>query len=90
MEPQTDVVLNFSVIGDSNIQRNLVDYNCVTREVMKSAQVIPCTSMSTFAACLPRVRPEANVLILSILSNFVRDSESASDPGESTLLSCVG
>ena len=71
----------FSLIGDSNIQRNLVDYNCGTREEMRSAQVIPCTSMSTFSGCLPKVRPESTILILSCLSNFLRDSESATDPG---------
>ena len=74
-------ILVFSLIGDSNVQRNLVDYNFGGREVMKNAQLIPCTSMSTFAACLPKVRPESNVLILSVLSNFRRDSESQSDPG---------
>ena len=81
MESTEPVVLNVSVIGDSNVQRNLVDYNCVARDIMKSAQLIPCTSMTTFSACLPKVRPEANILILSILSNFLRDSDALSDPG---------
>jgi len=71
----------FSLIGDSNIQRNLVDYNCGTREEMRAAQVIPCTSMATFAGCLPKVRIESTVLILSCLSNFLRDSDAAADPG---------
>jgi len=69
-----------TVIGDSNIQRNLVDYNCGAREELRSAQVIPCTSLSTFGGCLPKVRLESTVLILSCLSNFLRDSESSSDP----------
>ena len=72
----------FSVIGDSNVQRNLLDYNCSGREDMKSAQLIPCTSFAVFAACLAKIRPETNILILSCLSNFLRDSDSAADPGE--------
>ena len=71
----------FSVIGDSNVQRNLVEYNCTGRVDMTSAQLIPCTSMSTFGACLTRVRAESNILILAILSNFLRDSEAVADPG---------
>jgi len=74
------VVYTFSVIGDSNIQRNLVDYNCTDREDIRSSQVIPCTSFTTFLGCFPKVRSETNVLIVSCLSNFVRDSESSTDP----------
>jgi hypothetical protein len=74
------VARNFSVVGDSNIQRNLVDYNCSNRGEMRESQVLPCTSITTFEACLSKVRSEANILILSCLSNFLRDSESASDP----------
>jgi len=70
----------FSVLGDSNIQRNLVDYNCSDRDDMKSAQLIPCTSFTTFQGCFPRIRAESNVLIVSCLSNFIRDSESSVDP----------
>jgi len=81
IEVEVEQKFVFSLIGDSNIQRNLVDYNCGTREEMRSAQVIPCTSMSTFSGCLPKVRPESTILILSCLSNFLRDSDSATDPG---------
>jgi len=51
VSPETNALI-FSVIGDSNVQRNLVDYNCGTREEMRKAQLIPCTSMTTFAASL--------------------------------------
>lgn len=70
----------FSVIGDSNVQRNLVDSNCGSREDMRQAQIIPCTSLSTFSGCLAKVSSEATVLILSCVSNFLRDSSSSSDP----------
>ena len=82
MSTEDTLSLNFSVIGDSNVQRNLVDYNYKGRQVMAQAQMIPCTSLSTFATCLPKIRPEANVLILSILSNFIRDSEPHTDVGK--------
>ena len=74
------VSYTFSIIGDSNIQRNLVDYNCGNREDLRSAQLVPCTSFSTFSGSLSKIRPESNVLILSCLSNFLRDSDSSSDP----------
>ena len=71
----------FCVIGDSNVQRNLVEYNCAGREDMRAAQLIPCTSMTTFGHCLTKIRAEVNILILAVLSNFIRDSESTTDPG---------
>ena len=74
-------LLTFSIIGDSNVQRNLVDYNFNGRQVMVNCQMIPCTSMTTFSSCLPKIRPASNVLVLSVLSNFIRDSEAHSDPG---------
>ena len=77
-----------SIIGDSNVQRNLVDYNCGNREIMREAQLIPCTSFSVFGSCLPRVRPEATILILACLSNFLRDSD-ASDVGEFVVHSSI-
>ena len=82
MESQAPVVNHVvTVIGDSNVQRNLLDFNCGNRAVMRDAQLIPCTSLSVFASCLPKVRAETNLLIISILSNFLRDSESSTDPG---------
>jgi len=44
-----------------------------------SAQLLPCTSLSTFSGCLTKIRPESNVLIISCLSNFIRDSQSSSE-----------
>lgn len=79
-EASVPVANVFSVIGDSNVQRNLVDYNCANREDMRLAQLIPCTSMSTFAGSLVKIRSDANILIISCLSNFLRDSDSSSDP----------
>jgi len=70
----------FSVLGDSNVQRNLVDYNCADRDDMRSAQLVPCTSFTTFAGSFQKIRAESNVLIVSCLSNFIRDSESSADP----------
>ena len=70
----------FSILGDSNVQRNLVDYNCSDREDLRSAQLIPCTSFTTFPGCFPKIRAESNVLIVACLSNFLRDSESSVDP----------
>ena len=82
MESQTGSASHmFTIIGDSNVQRNLVDYNCGSRTDMREAQLIPCTSLAIFASCLPKVRAETNLLILSILSNFLRDSEANADPG---------
>ena len=88
-EASEELPLTVSLIGDSNVQRNLVDYNFRGREIMINAQMLPCTSISTFAGCLTKIRPISNILILSILSNFLRDSEAQSDSGLSIwYLSC--
>jgi len=80
VEAAEQLICLFSVLGDSNVQRNLVDYNTTDREDMRGSQVIPCTSMTTFAGCFTKIRSESNVLIISCLSNFIRDSESSVDP----------
>jgi len=72
-------VYSFSVIGDSNIQRNLVDYNCGTREDMRSAQVVPCPSPPTPPPPPPPPPPASTPPPPPSLSNFIRDSESSAD-----------
>ena len=37
----------FSIIGDSNIRRNMTGLNIASRSSMKSAQIIDCVSLAT-------------------------------------------
>ena len=71
----------FSIIGDSNVQRNINSISCRDRPRMLGAQVVPCTKAALFAECLKSVRNESNVCIVSCISNFI----TSSSEGSSTL-----
>ena len=61
----------FSVVGDSNVRRNMTGLNTASREAMKSAQVIDCESLAAFEAALTEVRAESNVCIIAALTGFI-------------------
>ena len=61
----------FSIIGDANVRRNMTGLNIASRDVMKSAQVIDCIHPSTFNTALQEVKPEASVLIVATMTEFI-------------------
>ena len=61
----------FSIIGDANVRRNMTGLNIASRESMKSAQILDCSSMSELDTALQDVRPESTVLILASLTEFI-------------------
>ena len=67
----------FSLLGDSNVVRNMTPFNCRDRPVMSNAQCIPCGRLDTFAECLRQVRADSNVCLLSCVTNFITGSDSA-------------
>ena len=71
----------FSIIGDSNILRNMNSMSCRDRPKMLAAQVLPCTKVSLFAESLRGLRGESNVCIVSCVTNFM----TSSSEGSSTL-----
>ena len=64
----------YTIIGDSNVRRNMTGLNMASREVMKTAEIIDCTLMSTLDASLNSVRPESNILILASVTEFLLSS----------------
>ena len=64
----------FTIIGDQNVRRNMTGLNVASREVMKSAQVLDCSSMTDMDSRLNEVRPESEVLILASITEFLLSS----------------
>lgn len=68
----------FSLIGDSNIQRNMGSLNCRYRPLMSNAQVIPCGRLDILPEALSQVRAETNVCVHLCIANFITRSEGSS------------
>ena len=67
----------FSLLGDSNVVRNMTPFNCRDRPLMKAAQCVPCQRIDVFAESLRQVRAESNVCLMSCVTNFLTRSDSA-------------
>ena len=76
--PTMSITNVYTVIGDSNIKRNMTSMNIASRTVMKDCQVIDCPSLDTLEAALASVRDESTVLIFSAISELLA---SGSDRG---------
>jgi len=74
----------FTLIGDSNVRRNMNDSNCLDRPLMAGAETITCTKLALFPQSLSAVRASSTVCIVSCIPNFLSDSpeENGSLPGQ--------
>ena len=63
-----------SLLGDSNVQRNMNSTNVRDRPLMAEAQVIPCGKLEILAEALRQVRQTTNVIVLSCVTNFLTGS----------------
>ena len=61
----------FSIVGDSNVRRNMTGLNIASREAMKSAQVIDCELISSLEAALAEVRAESTICIVAAITGFL-------------------
>ena len=68
----------FSLLGDSNVHRNMGTLTSRDRPLIASAQVIPCGRLDLLAEALRKIRAESNVVILSCVTNFFTSSEAGS------------
>ena len=59
----------FSIIGDSNVRRNMTTLNIGSREVMKSAQIIDFTT--SIDQAFQEVRPESSVCIIACITDLL-------------------
>ena len=61
----------FAFVGDSNIKNNVNKTNCRAHPNMKSAQVLVCSSLETFADTLRQVKSASDVCVVSCLTTFL-------------------
>ena len=61
----------YSVLGDSNVQRNVNPTAFRTNPLLKSAQIIPCGHLEIFAESLNKVRDSSTVCVVACLTNFL-------------------
>ena len=69
-------ITGVTILGDSNVGRNMTPFNCRDRPLMKDAQSLPCGRIELLAECLRKVRSESNICVLSCVTNFLTGSES--------------
>ena len=60
-----------SVVGDSNVRRNMTSLNIASREAMKNAEVIDCSDMTSLDSALANVRSESNQCIVACITEFL-------------------
>jgi len=74
----------FSLVGDSNVRRNMNESNCLDRPLMSGAETITCTKLALFPQSLFAIRSSSTVCIISCVTNFLADSpeENGSMPGQ--------
>ena len=61
----------FSIVGDSNVRRNMTGLNIASRETMKKAQIVDCPAITSLDASLNQVRVESNVCIVAVITDFL-------------------
>ena len=79
----------FTIVGDANVRRNMTGLNIASREVMKTAQVVACDSLSTLDSALIEVRKESSVCIIACLTGMLLtgdDTGTVSSSVESVLI----
>ena len=68
----------FSILGDSNVRRNLTKNTTRASPLVKACQVISCGNLEIFGSSLESVRSESNVCIVSCVTNFLTDCDGPS------------
>ena len=61
----------YSIIGDSNVKRNMTSMNIASRSVMKDCQVVDCNGLDNLEVSFAAVRDESTVCILSAISELL-------------------
>ena len=61
----------FSVIGDSNIRRNMTTMNMASRQAMSGCQIIDCPSLSDLENSFTAIRAESDVCIFQAVTHLL-------------------
>ena len=73
----------WSVVGDSNISRNVNKTSSRANPLVKAAQFISCGHLGIFSESIKKVRSESSVCIVSCLTNFVCNAEESTSASAS-------
>jgi hypothetical protein len=73
----------FSLLGDSNVRRNVNKNSCRANTSLKDAQILQCGSFEIFSETLAKVRPESDSVIISCITNFLTSAEAEADASSS-------
>ena len=65
----------YSLIGDSNIRRNMTAMNIASRQVMADCQVLDCPGLNDLEGVLASVRDTSTVCVLSAVSELLVNCE---------------
>ena len=79
----------YSLIGDSNVSRNVGKTSFRASPLLKAAQVIPCGHLAIFSESLRKVRSETTVCIVACLTNFLTSADSSTSSSVSGRLEPV-
>ena len=71
----------FSVLGDSNVQRNVNKTSIRANPLVKSSQMIPCGHLAVFSEALQKVRPESSICVVACLTNFLTNADGNATAG---------
>ena len=61
----------YTVVGDTNVRRNMTTMNVASRVAMTNAKVIDCLTLSRFAETLNSVSADTTVCIVQCLTSFL-------------------
>ena len=61
----------FSLLGDSNVKRNVSRMSRKACPALKDAEIIPCGSLDILAGSLSKVKSGCTVCIVSCLTNSI-------------------
>jgi len=67
----------YTLIGDINVKRNVTSLNVASRNVMKTAQYLDVSQLSSISTVFSNVRVESNVCIFACFTEFLSSADFA-------------
>ena len=61
----------YSIVGDSNIRRNMTSMNIASRQTMSSCQVLDCPGLQELEGVLASIRDSSTVCVFSAISELL-------------------
>ena len=67
----------FSILGDSNVSRNMTPFNVRDRPGLSDAQVLSCSKLQVMPDALRSARAASSIVIVACITNMLTASEEA-------------